>query len=220
MAEQTETAVAETQVQDTETTQTEEENTLLNSDQNVGNTVTEHHDDDDDDNDPVDNVEPDDAEVAGTTGVDEAVDTDDAAVSDTENVDDPDTVDDTNSEATADQAANSEDDSQEGEDEEAEQPIDPFTKIVFLIRPGMSTIGIQRNGTDPEFQSVTSGELEDVLAAAPQAYSWPPPHRHTKQSRSGTKPPSGRVPNPSSAPSKQQPSPPPRPRKQRTKPAT
>ena len=171
MAEQTETAVAETQVQDTETTQTEEENTLLNSDQNVGNTVTEHHDDDDDDNDPVDNVEPDDAEVAGTTGVDEAVDTNDAEVSDTENVADPDTVDDTNSEATADQAANSEDDSQEGEDEEAEQPIDPFTKIVFLIRPGMSTIGIQRNGTDPEFQSVTSGELEDVLAAAPQAYS-------------------------------------------------
>ena len=170
MAEQTETAVAETQVQDNETTQTEEENTLLNSDQDDGNTVTEHHDDDDDD--PVDNVEPDDAEVAGTTGVDEAVDTDDAEVSDTENVANPDTVDDTSSEATADQAANSEDDSQEAEgEEETEQPIEPFTKIVFLIRPGMSTIGIQRNGTDPEFQSVTSGELEDVLAAAPQAYS-------------------------------------------------
>ena len=170
MAEQTETAVAETQVQDNETTQLEEENTLLNSDQDDSATVTEHNHDDDDD-DPVDNVEPDHAEVAGTTDVDDTVNTDNAAVSDTENVAGPDTVDDTNSEATADQAANSEDDSQEGEDEEAEQPIEPFTKIVFLIRPGMSTIGIQRNGTDPEFQSVTSGELEDVLAAAPQAYS-------------------------------------------------
>ena len=168
MAEQTETAVAETQVQDTKTTQYEEEKTLLNPDQDDSTTVTDHNHDDD----PVDDVEPDNAKVAGTTDVDHTVDTDDAEVSDTENVADPDTVDDTSSEATADQAANSEDDSQEAEgEEETEQPIEPFTKIVFLIRPGMSTIGIQRNGTDPEFQSVTSGELEDVLAAAPQAYS-------------------------------------------------
>ena len=161
MAEQTETAVAEAPVQDTETTQTEEEKTLLNSDQDDGTTVTDHGQDDDD---PVDTVEPDDAEVAGTTAVEEAVDTDDAEVSDTDA--------DTNSEAAANQAANSEDDSQKTEDEdETEQTVQPFTKIVFLIRPGMSTIGIQQNGTDPEFQSVTSGELEDVLAAAPQAYT-------------------------------------------------
>ena len=168
MAEQTETAVAEAQVQDTKTTQPEEEKTLLNPDQEDSATVTDHNHDDD----PVDNVEPDYAEVAGTTDVDEAVDTVDAEVSDTENVANPDTVDDTNSEATADQAANSEDDSQEAEgEEETEQPVEPFTKIVFLIRPGISTIGIQQNGTDPEFQSVTSGKLEDVLAATPQAYS-------------------------------------------------
>ena len=166
MAEQPEATVAEVQIQDTETTQTEEENNPLNSDHDDGAAVTEPTDQN---NDAVDANNP---QVSDDANVDQTVETEAVDADNTEAVstDDTETVDNTELEDTVDQPANPEADVQEGEDE-TEQPVEPFTKIVFLIRQGMSTIGIQQNGTDPEFQSVSSGELEDVLAATPEAFS-------------------------------------------------
>ena len=38
---------------------------------------------------------------------------------------------------------------------------------MIWLNQGISTVGVQQTDTDPEFRSVQSGELEDVLAATP-----------------------------------------------------
>ena len=49
------------------------------------------------------------------------------------------------------------------------EPAGQVTKIVIWLRQSISTIGIQRTGSDPEFRSIPSGELRQVLDATPQA---------------------------------------------------
>ena len=50
-------------------------------------------------------------------------------------------------------------------------PQEPVTQIVIWIRKGIASIGIQANATDPEFVSVASDDLDEVLARIPDFLS-------------------------------------------------
>ena len=44
-------------------------------------------------------------------------------------------------------------------------PAEQVTKIVIWIRKGLATVGVQETGTDPEFATVASHDLDEIMPA-------------------------------------------------------
>lgn len=67
------------------------------------------------------------------------------------------------------EAPESEDDQDTADDVQQEAtpaaPAEQVTKIVIWVRKGMATVGVQEAGTDPEFGTVASHDLDEVMPA-------------------------------------------------------
>ena len=62
------------------------------------------------------------------------------------------------------------DDGPDAEDDVQQEPTAPaeqVTKIVIWVRKGLASVGVQETGTDPEFATIASHDLDEIIPAIP-----------------------------------------------------
>lgn len=62
------------------------------------------------------------------------------------------------------------DDAPDAEDDVQQEPISPaeqVTKIFIWVRKGLATVGVQETGTDPEFATIASHDLDEIIPTIP-----------------------------------------------------
>ena len=114
----------------------------------------------------------DEAETPETVNESEVPPTDDepgAPVPDNE-AEVPDTDDDTEYPESDDDETHGYDDAPDTEDDVPQEPTAPaeqVTKIFIWVRKGFATVGVQETGTDPEFATIASHDLDEIIPAIP-----------------------------------------------------
>ena len=82
----------------------------------------------------------------------------------------PATDDDTEDPESDDDETQGYDETPDAEDDVPQEPTAPagqVTKIVIWVRKGLASVGVQETGTDPEFATIASHDLDEIITAVP-----------------------------------------------------
>ena len=58
-------------------------------------------------------------------------------------------------------------DAEDDVQQEPTAPAEQVTKIFIWVRKGLATVGVQETGTDPEFATIASHDLDEIIPAIP-----------------------------------------------------
>ena len=58
-------------------------------------------------------------------------------------------------------------DAEDDVQQEPTAPVEQVTKIVIWVRKGLASVGVQETGTDPEFATIASHDLDEIIPAIP-----------------------------------------------------